>query len=40
MFVKLKVVMPESPAPELATLIEKWAKKHAYNPRKKLGWGL
>jgi DnaJ-class molecular chaperone len=38
MFVKLKVVLPD-PVPEsLADAIEKWAKKNAYDPRKKLGW--
>ena len=39
MFVKLKIMLPESPADDLAELVEKWAKKHAYDPRKKLGWG-
>jgi len=38
MFVKLKIVLPD-PVPEsLGEIIEKWAKKHSYNPRKKLGW--
>jgi len=39
MFVKLKVVLPEESSPELTSLVEKWAKKHNYDPRKKLGWG-
>ncbi|MGE4350700.1 MAG: DnaJ C-terminal domain-containing protein [Bdellovibrionales bacterium] len=39
MFVKLEVVLPENSSPELVSFIEKWAKKHTYNPRKKYGWG-
>ena len=39
MFAKLKVVMPEPVPDDLAEWIEKWAKKNAYDPRKKLGWG-
>lgn len=39
MFVKLKVVLPEPPPADLTELIEKWAKKNPYDPRKKLGWG-
>jgi DnaJ-class molecular chaperone len=38
MFVKLKIVLPDAPDDDLASIIEKWAKKHAYDPRKKLGW--
>jgi len=38
MFVKLKIVLPEETTPELASLVEKWAKKHDYDPRKKLNW--
>ena len=38
MFVKLKIVLPEPVPDDLATLVEKWAKKNAYDPRKKLGW--
>jgi DnaJ-class molecular chaperone len=38
MFVRLKVVLPEPPPADLADFIEKWAKKNAYDPRKKLGW--
>lgn len=38
MFVTLKVIMPEAASADLVTFVEKWAKKHAYNPRKKLGW--
>lgn len=37
MFVKLKIALPEAPSPELTEMIEKWAKKNDYNPRKKLG---
>lgn len=38
MFVKLKIVLPEPVPDSLAEAIEKWAKKHPYDPRKKLGW--
>ncbi len=38
MFVKLKVVLPDEGLGELAASIEKWAKKNAYDPRRKLGW--
>ena len=37
MFVKLKVILPEDTS-DLTSLIEKWAKKHDYDPRKKLNW--
>jgi len=37
MFVKLKVVLPEPVPQDLTDMIEKWAKKNAYNPRKKNG---
>ena len=35
-YVRLKIVLPEEPDPELEKLIEKWAKGHAYDPRDKL----
>ncbi len=38
MFATLKIMLPDGEDADLATLIEKWAKKKAYNPRKKLGW--
>jgi DnaJ-class molecular chaperone len=38
MFAKLRVVLPDTPSPDLNEFIEKWAKKNAYDPRKKLGW--
>ncbi len=38
MFVKLKIMLPDEPSDDLATAVEKWAKKHDYDPRKKLGW--
>lgn len=38
MFIKLKVILPEPLTDDFATVIDKWAKKHAYDPRKKLGW--
>lgn len=38
MFVKLKIVLPDPVTDDLSDVIEKWAKKHAYDPRKKLGW--
>lgn len=34
-YVTLRVLLPEKQDEELVALIEKWAKKHAYNPRKK-----
>lgn len=37
-FVRLKVVLPEKPESSLTEFIEKWAKKHNYDPRAKLGW--
>jgi len=37
MFVKLAIMLPDQASPELAEFIEKWAKKNAYDPRKKLG---
>ncbi|MDD3370601.1 MAG: DnaJ C-terminal domain-containing protein [Alphaproteobacteria bacterium] len=37
MFVKLKIVLPEPVPQDLTDLVEKWAKKNAYNPRKKSG---
>jgi DnaJ-class molecular chaperone len=39
MFVKIKIVLPDQPDSELNDFIEKWSKKKAYDPRKKLGWG-
>lgn len=38
MFATLKVMLPDGEDADLAALIEKWAKKKTYNPRKKLGW--
>lgn len=38
MFVKLKIVLPDEGVDELAASVEKWAKKHPHDPRKKLGW--
>ncbi len=38
MFVKLKIVMPDTVPDDLAEFMEKWAKKNTYDPRKKLGW--
>lgn len=38
MFVALRVVLPETLSSDLVSFIEKWAKKHAYNPRGKMGW--
>jgi DnaJ-class molecular chaperone len=37
-FVRLKVILPEAPQPTLHDFIEKWSKKHAYDPREKIGW--
>ncbi len=38
MLVKLKIMLPEPAPDDLTEVIEKWAKKNAYDPRKKLGW--
>lgn len=38
MFVKLKIILPDPVPGSLADLVEKWGKKNAYDPRKKLGW--
>jgi DnaJ-class molecular chaperone len=37
-FVSIKVVLPEAPEASLTEFVEKWAKKHTYDPRAKLGW--
>lgn len=34
-YVTLRVMLPEKHDDDLVALVEKWAKKHAYNPRKK-----
>ena len=36
-YVKLRVVLPEPPDAELTEFIERWAPRHAYNVRSKLG---
>lgn len=36
-YVKLTVVLPEKQDAELAAFVEKWAKSHDYDPRKKAG---
>jgi len=38
-YVKLTVVLPERPDPDLSAFIEKWAKSHDYDVRKKAGLG-
>ncbi|MDX2027857.1 MAG: J domain-containing protein [Alphaproteobacteria bacterium] len=38
MFVKLTVMMPDPLPTDLTEWVEKWGKKNAYDPRKKLGW--
>jgi DnaJ-class molecular chaperone len=35
-YVRLKVVLPKEPDPELEAFLEEWAKHHAYDPRKDL----
>ncbi|MDE1900784.1 MAG: J domain-containing protein [Alphaproteobacteria bacterium] len=37
MFVKLKIFLPDPVPQDLADMVEKWAKKNAYDPRKKMG---
>ena len=39
MFVKLKIMLPDPVPQDLADFVEKWAKKNAYDPRKKTGFG-
>jgi len=39
LYVKLRVVLPEKPDPELKAFVEKWAASHAYDPRAKAGMG-
>ncbi len=36
-YVKLRVVLPEPPDPELAQFLERWAERHPYDVRGKLG---
>jgi len=36
MFVKITIMLPDTPSADLTEFIEKWAKKNAYDPRKKL----
>ncbi len=38
MFVKLKIVLPEHMPQSLKDMVEEWAKKNHYDPRKNLGW--
>jgi len=38
MFVKLKIMLPDPLPAELLEFTEHWAKKNAYDPRRKLGW--
>lgn len=40
MFVKLKIVLPDNDRSldALAQALEKWTKKHSYDPRAKIGW--
>ena len=37
-FVRLRVMLPDVHDTSLTDFVEKWAKKHDYNPRLKLGW--
>jgi len=36
-YVKLKVVLPDPPDPELTAAVERWARTSSYNPRRKAG---
>jgi DnaJ-class molecular chaperone len=38
-YVKLRVVLPEPPDPELTQFLERWAEGHPYDVRAKLGTG-
>jgi DnaJ-class molecular chaperone len=39
MFVKLKIALPDPVPQDLTDMVEKWTKKNAYDPRKKMGMG-
>ncbi len=36
-YVRLKVTLPDKPDAKLKDFIERWAKTHDYNPRRKAG---
>ncbi len=38
-FVRLKVALPDSPDEELTSFVERWAKDHPYDVRRKAGMG-
>lgn len=38
LYVKLKISLPDAPDKELSDWVERWGKKHDYDPRKKMGW--
>lgn len=38
MMITLKIMLPDQPDSDLEDVLEKWGKKHAYDPRQKLGW--
>jgi DnaJ-class molecular chaperone len=38
MLIRLKIVLPDPPTDDLIEFTEKWARKNAYDPRRKLGW--
>lgn len=37
-YVRLRIMLPDPPDPALNEWVEKWSKKHGYDPRAKLGW--
>ena len=37
-YIHLRVVLPDPPDPELKAFVEKWAKKHSYDVRRKAGF--
>lgn len=37
LYVKLRVVLPERPDPELKAFVKEWAERHSYDPRAKAG---
>ena len=37
-YIHLRVVLPDPPDPELRSFLEKWAKKHDYDVRRKAGF--
>ncbi len=37
-FVRLKIVLPDGGDRDISDFIERWSRRHSYDPREKLGW--